>query len=191
MAGEATKAIGARNDALVERHQARLKLATELFREIHAPDCPFVQAHLGLVHLCLILCDVSLPLHGRKHLASELLSNVLGAFGAKRNGVIERSVHDDFVQSTRTRETASVQYVDVMDSRLAEAARTVEASSDVWTQDQRRFRELADAVRAVRRRLSVRQLASRTSRMFSAPLVTLCRAQRCESLRAYVRSVAS
>ena len=121
-----------------------------MFREIHASDYAFEQARLGFVHLRSMFRDVSLRFHEKERPARELLSNVLGAFGAKRGGVIERSVHNDLVQSTRTRETEWMQYAETTDERLADAASIVEASSAAWTEEQSRFRELADAIRAVR-----------------------------------------
>ena len=62
---------------------------------------------------------------------------------------MDLNVQAGAVQAAQDREIAWTQYADSMDERLAEAVPTVYSSSAAWTEELRRFRELADAARAV------------------------------------------
>ena len=125
-------------------------MAKDMLREMRASDCVLEQARLGLVHLRAMFGDVSLVLREGERLARKLLSGVLDAYGVKPGHVVDHSVHDESLRSARAREAEWTQYADTMDERLADAARIVEASSAAWTEEQRRFRELINAARAVR-----------------------------------------
>ena len=126
--------IGLRNDQLVQRQAAHLKLATDMFRDMRASDFPLEQARLELVSLCAMFDDISFLLPDKERPAHKLLSNVLVAYAAKRSDVVNCSVHNAALQAAQDREAARVQYADVMGERLAEAARTVDASSVTWTE---------------------------------------------------------
>ena len=74
------------------------------------------------------VCDIRLRMANVERSVSELLSNVLGAFGMKRSYLVECAVLEETVTSTEQRDAAWVEYIEAMGAQLAEAADTLWAS---------------------------------------------------------------
>ena len=65
------------------------------------------------------------------------------------HGLVDRNCLEVLTSSIDERDDARTKYVDITDAELTSATRIMEDSSAAWTEEQRKFRELADVVHMV------------------------------------------
>ena len=88
----------------------------------------------------------------------------LGLYEQLRSQLVDLVEYDALVASSSSREPAWSAYAAAVDIRMGDTVRAMEASSEAWFAEQRKFCELSVFVRVLGRQLSARKADSPTSR---------------------------